>query len=132
MARGGNRTPANPAPVSTPGSGARTDGGAGSKTQPLRDMPADKHGERQAMMQLQGAAPMTAQGGSGISAQRPVSVDDPFRPTERPNEGPMPGMPPSSVPADMMGILPPDPQQVLREMYNLYPHPAIARLIRAR
>ena len=134
MARGGRRTPANPAPVSVPGSGARTDGGAGSSRQPLREMPADVHGERQAMMALQGAAPMHAQGQPGGSRGSvppvPLDVSDPFRPTEQPGVGPV-RTPHDGMPADLGAVLPPDPQQALRVLYQMYPHPSIGRLIRS-
>lgn len=131
MARGGRRTPTNPAPVSIPQSGARTDGGAGSDTQPLRDMPADAHGERQAMEQLQAAAPMTAGGGGRtVPMDIPLNVADPFRPTEQPTVGRIPMHDGSQ--ADLGAVLPRDPQAALRVLYSMYPHPSIGRLIRSR
>ncbi len=44
--RGGARTPARPKATSLPQSGDRTDGGAGSSKQPLRDMPGLPYGQQ--------------------------------------------------------------------------------------
>ena len=129
--RGGARTPTNPAPVSGPGAlSQRTDGGPG---QPVRSFPAEFHGQRQALADLQSAAPLavapapsgnaTAQGGALPSA-------DVFAPTDRPTEPMTQGATPFSMMGDGPGPLPDDPDLLLRMIYNQYPHPAIARLIR--
>ena len=53
---GGYRKPANPAPVSGPGSlSRRTDGGPG---QPVRVAPGGEYGSRKEMEQLQSSSPM--------------------------------------------------------------------------
>ena len=128
MARGGKRTPRNPAPVSTPQSGARTDGGAGSAKQPLRDMPMDAHGERAALEQLQGAAPMNAAQPAGVPGPAPTAeLPNPFAPTERPNEPITAGL--RGAPSTPQ-YLPPDPDELVRILYSIYPHPDIGRLIR--
>jgi hypothetical protein len=54
---GGQRTPANPAPVSGPGAGsARTDGGPG---QPIRDPGGLAYGDGQELRTQQASAPMS-------------------------------------------------------------------------
>lgn len=106
---GGDRVPANPAPVSGPGSmSQRTDG------QAARYMSGGPYGEGQELMDLQTSAPMSktetpprvrgrataVRGGSGDVA----SVTPLFAPTERPDEpitagapfGPGPGPAPSA------------------------------------
>ena len=56
--RGGYRQPANPAPVSGPGSlSARTDGGPGDP-QPLRSLPNAQYGESAAFVEQQRGAPL--------------------------------------------------------------------------
>jgi hypothetical protein len=132
MARGGNRTPADPAPVSIPQSGARTDGGAG---QPIRLASQQGYGERQALESAQGSAPMAAGGGSpvpptgpttpgGVMAGQPMpTAADIFGPTNRPNEP----LGPSGFAPDQMGEIPAD--VILRKLYQLYPSPYIARLL---
>jgi hypothetical protein len=75
---GGNRTPANPAPVSGPGAlSARTDGGATSQPQMVASGGA--YGDRQEMESIQGGAAMAAAPGT----PRPPALTDP---TARPNE----------------------------------------------
>lgn len=57
-ARGGYREPANPAPVSGPGSlSQRTDGGP-ADTQPVRVAPGGDYGDRQELEAAQRAAPL--------------------------------------------------------------------------
>jgi hypothetical protein len=130
---GGVRTPANPAAVSTPGSGRRTDGGAGSSRQPLRVPTGGAYGDTKAATEQQQAAPLAAGptagaaspqpagGGGGAPRQAPTGV---FGPTQRPNESNSAGIgTPQGNP--MVG----DPQAVLRILYGQFPHPAIRRLI---
>ncbi len=129
--RGGPRQPQNPAAVSTPGSGRRTDGGAGSKKQPLRLPSGGAYGQRQAAQQQQQAAPLAAGGpatpGAGGPPPAGPGVGGPegvFGPSQRPNESNTltpgtPGMNPMAA----------SPQAALRAIYALFPNPAIGRLI---
>ena len=106
---GGDRVPANPAPVSGPGAmSQRTDG------QAARYMSGGPYGEGQEMMDLQTSAPMAQApavpkarpGRSGGAAMQDVgaSVTPLFAPTERPEEpvtagapfGPGPGPAPET------------------------------------
>lgn len=74
---GGYRRPADPAPVSGPGSlSQRTDGGPTS--QPPMVAPGGPYGSRQDMMALQQGAPMQ---GGGTPPPPPLDA-----PTSRPNE----------------------------------------------
>ena len=128
--RGGLQQPKRPAPVSNPQSGARTDGGAGSKGQPLRVPTGGKYGEAKGLTEQQQAAPLAA-GGPGVPAQGgpPAGAPVPqaggaFGPTQRPNE-------PNNVGG---GEAYPDattqnPQAALRVLYSKFPHPAISNLI---
>ncbi len=132
--RGGNRPPRNPAAVSVPQSGRRTDGGPGSSRtplqQPVRVPSGGAYGERQASEQQQSAAPMAA-GGSAVGSPAgggggpaPAPAGGAFGPTQRPNESNSQGiLTPSQNPAAA------DPQAVLRILYGQFPHPAIGRLI---
>ncbi len=130
--RGGNRPPRNPAAVSNPQSGQRTDGGAGSKKQPIRVAPGGAYGERKALTEQQQGAPMSAGGASAPSPGGPsgspgeagVPGGGAFAPTQRPNE-------PNNQIANlqMQNPLAANPQAALRAMYGRYPHPAIKRLI---
>lgn len=128
MARGGRRTPRNPAPVSGPGAlSQRTDGGPG---QPIRLAPGGAYGERQAAEQLQGAAPMAAGprplGQAGATPPEGPPLPNLFAPSDRPAESPLRGM--RNDPRQMR-LLPDDPNALLRAIYAVYPHPDLARLI---
>ena len=131
--RGGPRQPANPAPVSNPGSGARTDGGAGSKKQPLRIPTGGAYGQAKAATEQQQAAPMAAGSPQGPPPGAPApqggGVPGPtspgmFGPTQRPTE---------SIMAGANGA-PEQPQmtsdELLRVMYAKRPSPYLARLLR--
>ena len=135
MASGGPRQPANPAPVSNPGSGRRTDGGAGSKSQPLRVATGGAYGESKALTEQQQGAPMAAGGPTGPTggaAPGPAGGAAPpggggaglFGPTARPTE---------SIMAGANGA-PDQPQltsdELLRVMYQKRPSPYLARLLR--
>lgn len=128
--RGGNQPPRNPAAVSNPGSGRRTDGGAGSKSQPIRVPSGGAYGQRKAATEQQAAAPMAtesvgggtpAAGGAPIPGGRPEGA---FGPTEQPNVGPQ-GDPNS--PRNMMAQ---DPMMMLRVLYSEFPTAAIGALLR--
>lgn len=75
---GGQRTPNTPAAVSPPGAlSQRTDGGA---TQAPQVAPGNGYGERKAMLDLQGSAPMQ---GGGLSRDMLPPLD---APSARPGE----------------------------------------------
>ena len=125
--RGGPRQPANPAPVSNPGSGRRTDGGAGSKKQPLRVPSGQPYGQRQAMTNLQSSAPMAAapevgvpQTPSGPPAAAPLPQEGIFGPSATPD---------APIRQHAPGIEPLDAEAVLRVLYSKRPTPWIARLL---
>ena len=120
--------PRNPAAVSVPGSGRRTDGGAGSKSQPLRVASGGAYGERQAAEAQQSAAPMPTGGtpgppSGGAAPQGAGAPGGVFGPTERPGESPTAGM----MPRDQ--AVAQAPEEALRIMYARFPHPTIARLL---
>ena len=134
---GGRRTPANPAPVSNPQSGARTDGGPGSRSQPIRVPAGGSYGQRQAAEALQGAAPLPDETGAGpvnpgggapqgLGPQAPPPLPSLTAPTNRPNEPITAG---ARMP-DQNQM--PDPDLVLRVLYDKTHNPYIARLIRNR
>ena len=117
--RGGYRQPKKPAASSGPGAlSDRTDGGAGSKTQPLRRLPEADHGANKAFYEQQQAAPLPV-------AQSP----DVFAGTERPMEPITEGVPigqgggPTSMPTvdntDMM----------LQAAYQISASPGLLRLM---
>ena len=130
MAQGGPRQPRNPAAVSPPGSGARTDGGAGSKSQPLRLPSGGAYGQRGAAEAQQAAAPMAAggqaapsMGGGGPAGGTTAPPIDVFGPTGRPNE-------PATQGLERQGMInPDDPDMMLKLIYDQFPHPSLARLI---
>ena len=129
------RPPANPAVGrSLPGAASsRTDGGAG---QPIRSFPAQFQGQRQQLAQQQAAAPL-ATGQSPVGAQPgagstpPLLAQSPFRPTDRPDEPVTEGIPfgPGGSGA---GVLPPDPDELLRSLARIFPHPHLLSLLRLR
>ena len=119
--RGGYRQPNNPAPVSGPGAlSARTDGGAGSSTQPIRRIPGQAYGEGKALVEQQQAAP--------LPAQQQVSIPNVFAPTVRPaepiTEGAMLGA--GSPP---MQAIDEDENMLLAAMYQIMPSSIISELI---
>lgn len=128
--RGGTQTPARPAAVSGPGAlSARTDGGPGSASQPVRPIPGQEYGEGQALTDLQQSAPMAVAGGGSPAANPQGSSGSP---------APLPGSPfaagPSTVlenPADQRMLMPDNTvDDLLRALYREMPHPDILRLIR--
>ena len=132
--RGGNQPPRNPAAVSAPGSGRRTDGGAGSKSQPIRVPTGGAYGQTKAAEGQQAAAPMAGAsvaggGGAPSGGQPPGSVpggrpEGIFGATEQPSV--QPGATVGS-PRQMMAE---DPQMFLRMLYSQYPTAAIGALLR--
>ena len=122
--RGGYREPSKPAAVSGPGAlSARTDGGAGSKTQPIRRIPGQAYGEGQALVEQQQAAPLPV----ARRTQQPTKLNI-FAPTERPaepiTEGAMLG--PGSPPAQAIDE---DANMLLAAMYQVFPSSIISELI---
>ena len=88
---GGYREPAKPAPASGPGRlSQRTDGGP---TQKLRSMSGGDYGDRQAMDQLQRAAPMAAtQTGTQAAAAAPPIDPTALTPLDAPTGQPDVGL----------------------------------------
>jgi hypothetical protein len=133
--RGGYRQPERPAAVSNPQSGARTDGGAGSKSQPIRVPSGGKYGERKAAEAQQAAAPMAAGGpapagsvggaGTAGGASALTGPTDVFGPTTQPNipSGAMPTNSPRQMAAE-------NPDYFLRVLYSQFPTAAIGALLR--
>lgn len=129
MARGGYRKPSKPAPVSGPGElSRRTD--SGPPTQPIRVASGGAYGERKALEAQQAAQPLPvaapspqvqAGGPAPTVMSRPGSPGA-FGPTQRPWEDPSAGLHDPS-------LIPEDPDLLLRALYQLYPHPDLARLI---
>ena len=128
--RGGYRKPANPAAVSPPRSGLRTDGGAGDK-QPIRTPTGGTFGEASALESQQQGAPLEAGGPSAATpggvpsaegaAAPPVDI---FAPTERPND---------PIPANVPSIPDvPSADLTLRQLVSQYPSPWMMRLLRQR
>jgi len=89
--QGGMRRPANPAPVSGPGSlSQRTDGGP---QQVMSDVSGMPYGENQELEEMQSAAPMSASGQTTARASRgrarggqAPKMAPLMSPTQRPNE----------------------------------------------
>lgn len=124
-------TPAKPAPVSGPGAlSQRTDGGPGSQNQPIRVASGQPYGQRQALEGAQRAAPLPATTGSAGSTAAPAAspqglmpdIDGLFAPSTRPGPG---------GPAPTRQYVPDDPNLLLKAIYEAFPHPEIARLMRA-
>ena len=127
MARG-KRPPDKPAPVSGPGAlSQRTDGGAG---QPIRSVPAEFQGQRQALTEQQEGAPLAAGGGPSLPGGPPTG------------EGLVPGLPaggilgPTEFPDEPLNaglgkpqVIPRNIDDALHAMYGRYPHPDILRLL---
>jgi len=129
-ARGGYRQPKNPAAVSGPGAlSQRTDGGAGSSSQPIRRIPGVAYGEQSALSAQQQAAPLPVanQGQVPVGRTRGATPDV-FAATEFPNqpitEGAMlgPGSPPIQA-------IDEDANMLLAAMYQVMPNSIISELI---
>lgn len=90
--RGGDRQPAKPAATSGPGAlSARTDGGAGSSTQPIRRIPGVDYGEGKQLVEQQQAAPLAAAPttpSQQVATPQPALNRNVFRPTDVPGEDP--------------------------------------------
>lgn len=101
-----------------------------SRTQPVRELPAERHGDRQRTTQLQQAAPMAGGGGASFGGMGPVpAANDIFAPTEFPQEPSTAGIP--LGPGDPgPSYLPEDPDMLLRAMLSVFPDPDLIGLIR--
>lgn len=121
MARGRGGTP--PAPASKPPTPP------GPVSQPIRNFPAQVQGQRQDLTQLQQAAPLAPGGGGAPGPSLPGPEEGGplpqgiLGPTAFPNE-------PITAGLDEPKVLPRDPDDLLRALYQKYPHPDIARLLR--
>ena len=123
-------TPAKPAPVSGPSALAqRTDGGPGSESQPIRVASGQPYGQRQALEGAQRAAPLPVSGQGPPTPGGPPQAPGAMPSTEglfAPSNIPGPG-----GPAPDRSFIPEDPDMLMRAIYQAYPHPEIARLMRA-
>lgn len=132
MPRGGDRQPANPAPVSGPGAlSRRTDGGPGNPKQPIKVPTGGDYGDATQMMKLQQAAPLAASpGGDSASPLAGLGLPEmtPFgAPTEQPDTPVTDGGPlgPGAGP-EALGITPPadDDMQRLLQYLPVFEHMA--------
>ncbi len=129
MARGGKNYPKKPAAVSPPGAGSqRTDGGAGSSSQPLRTPTGGGYGEAKALEDQQRGAPLATTSPGGAPGALPPELGPPtgdvFGPTTRPGESGVSG---AGLPGQ---IIAQDVDAYLRVLYAQFPHPGIAMLMR--
>ena len=125
MARGGRRTPANPAAVSGPGAlSKRTDGRPNAPA--ISSAGGRGYGERKALETQESGAPsgVAPPGSRPAGAPAPPSVQQAFGPTQFPQESATTG-----VGTPQLSPLSQNPQAALRVMYSRFPHPAIRRLI---
>jgi hypothetical protein len=121
--RGGYRQPSKPAAVATPQGGQRTDGGAGSQSQPLRRLPNADYGENKQFVAQQKAAPLPVQ-------SQPTPAPNIFAPTERPSEPITQGVPvgPGSGPASIVD----NTDIILKALYEINPSPILIELLNNR
>ena len=119
--RGGYRQPSNPAPVATPNRN-RTDGGPGSKTQPLRRLPNADYGANKEFVEQQQSAP--------LPVANQVASPNVFAPTERPGEVATQGVPlgPGASPES----LPDNTDLILQALVQINPSPILIELINNR
>ena len=121
--RGGYRQPNKPAYVATPQGGQRTDGGAGSKKQPLRRLPDADYGQNKAFVAQQQAAPLPV-------ANNQVESPNIFAPTERPGEPVTTGLPIGEGVGPR--ALPDNTDVILQAMYQINPSSNILEIINNR
>ena len=121
--RGGYRQPNKPAYVATPQGGQRTDGGAGSKKQPLRRLPDADYGQNKAFVAQQQAAPLPV-------ANNQVQSPNIFAPTERPGEPVTTGLPIGEGVGPR--ALPDNTDVILQAMYQINPSSNILEIINNR
>ncbi len=115
---------------------------SGNQAQPVRDIPATRHGQAAQLQAIQSSAPLQgptppaaaasppaapAAGGRGA----PVFGPQAFRPTERPGEAITSGIPFGPGPSGQNQILPTDSVDAfLRALYSVFPDDAILRLLK--
>jgi hypothetical protein len=121
--RGGYRRPASPAPVSGPGSlSRRTDGGP---SQPVRTPSGGAYGERQALEQMQQAAPLSASPGGDVGAPQAADLTADLvgfdAPTQEPDTPVTAGAPGGEGPGLEALGLPNQPDEDLRRLVMYLP-----------
>lgn len=121
--RGGYRRPNNPAPVSGPGAlSKRTDGGPG---QPVRTPSGGAYGERQALDQLQQAAPLSASPGGDVGAPEPADITAGLvgfdAPTQMPDEPVTAGAALGDGPGPEALGLPNEPDEDMQRLVSYIP-----------
>jgi hypothetical protein len=126
MASGGYRQPSNPAPVSGPGAlSRRTDGPQGGGSQPVRAPSGGKYGERQALEQMQQAAPLAADPGGDVGAPQGAPVDANVvgfdQPTQQPDTPVTAGAPMGDGPGPEALGLPNQPDEDMRRLVAWLP-----------
>jgi len=121
--RGGYRQPNKPAAVATPQGGQRTDGGPGSKKQPLRRLPDADYGQNKEFVAQQQAAPLPV-------ANNQVESPNIFAPTERPGEPVTTGLPIGEGVGPR--ALPDNTDVILQAMYQINPSSNILEIINNR
>lgn len=127
MARGGHRQPRQPAAVSGPGAlSQRTDGGV----QPIRVASGQPYGARKALEQMQRSAPVPeAPGPAGAVSPASPAPAGPASLFDAPPTNPLATLHSPQGAARPSVIVQDDPYALLRKLYQVYPHPDIARLI---
>jgi hypothetical protein len=108
--------------------------------QPVRVAPGGPQGSRQQLEGQQEAAPLPAVSATGAAAAPnpiPQGAAGQALPPPGPDIGPASlfaptGQPNMPIVGGQQGprIIPPDPDMVLRQMFTVFPHPDIARLMR--
>ncbi len=115
---------------------------SGNEAQPVRDIPAERHGQAAQLGAIQGAAPLQgptppaaapappgAQAAGGRGA--PVFGPQAFRATERPGEPIQAGIPFGPGNNGQNQILPTDNVDAfIRALYSVFPDDALLRLLR--
>ena len=125
MARGGKRTPRNPAPVALPAhQSQRTDTGRPE----LSEAGGRPYGQRQALeaqeQAVQPPIPQQTAGAPGAGGPvQGVPPLDPFRATERPTQSILSGAVGAGGPPELSA------DEVLRILYRIRPSPWIARML---
>ena len=123
MASGGYRQPSSPAPVSGPGAlSKRTDGGPG---QPVRAPSGGAYGDRQALEQMQQAAPLSASPGGDVGAPQGMPVDAGVIGFDQPTQQPDTPVTAGAALGDGPGMealgLPNEPDEDLRRLVAYLP-----------
>jgi hypothetical protein len=125
MARGGARTPAQPAAVSGPGAHSqRTDGGPSGTANLAAG--GGTYGSRDDLEAAQSSSPVPtnreAGGGGANGPTGPTEIPSAFGPTDRPNEPITAGV--AVAPGESANV-----EFALRALYQQFPTPYIGRLL---